>query len=303
MDERRQIRLGLVGFGEVGSALARGLYDQGLERISVFSQFRSSSRPARKFSAGTAIAMVGSLAQLADAADVILAVMPGSASISVAEDLRPHLQPRHIYADLAAASPKVKQRVGEILTTTQAGLADGAIMTSPLDDGHRIVVLASGPAASAFHEGLVPWGMRIEVVSDALGTAACIKSLRTVFTKGMEALLVECLLASARYGMQEDVLRSIAQWMDSRPFMRMANHLVVTGAIHGARRAVEAGMSAEVLADVGLDPVMTRAAEQRLRWAAELGLRHHFHGVVPERSADVVMAIEEALQSRERQRE
>ena len=41
-------------------------------------------------------------------------------------------------------------------------------------------------------------------------------------------------------------------------------------------------MAAEAVADAGIDPLMTRATAARLRWKESLGLKDHFHGVVPE---------------------
>jgi len=200
-----------------------------------------------------------------------------------------------VYVDLAATTPKVKQRVAEVLWPSGARLADGAIMTSPLQDGHGVLILASGPAAREFCDAMTPWGMRIEAVGQDLGTASGIKSVRTVFMKGMEALLVECLLAGDRYGIRDAVLGSIAHWMDQRPFMESARFLVVTDAIHAERRATEAQMSAEALVEIGVDPIMTQATAARLRWVADLGLKERFGGVVPDTISEVLEAIEDRL--------
>ena len=52
-------------------------------------------------------------------------------------------------------------------------------------------------------------------------------------------------------------------------------------------------MSAEALADAGLDPVVTRAAAERLRWVAGLGLKQHFGGVVPESYGTVLEVMKQ----------
>ncbi len=40
-------------------------------------------------------------------------------------------------------------------------------------------------------------------------------------------------------------------------------------------------MSAEAVADSGVEPIMARAIAQRLRWKESLGLKDHFKGLVP----------------------
>ncbi len=300
---RTQVSLGLIGFGEVGSGLGLGLRREGLERVCAYDRFAFSGPYAnliqgRAHDAG--VRLVTSPAELVEACELILGATPGSESVQVAEALAPYLGHRHLYVDLAAATPKVKEMVGAVLSPTGATLGDGAIMSSPLEDGHRIVILASGPAAEQFRDLLTPWRMRITVVGGELGSASGIKSLRTVFMKGIEALLVECALGSARYGILEEVFGSISQWMDQRPFLSSANFLIDTDAIHAQRRAKEADMSVEALEEVGVEPIMTRATAERLHWVAGLGLKEHFGGVVPERYQLVIEAIEAALAESDR---
>lgn len=298
MNERLQVPLGFLGFGEVGSGVARGLRREGLEKVSAYDGLAFSGRYAdliQRRAQEAGVRLLHSPVDLAKECEVIVGATPGSESVAAAESLLPGLGPDHLYVDLAAATPGVKERVGEILAPTGATLGDGAIMSSPLEDGHRIAILASGAGAEQFRDLLTPWGMRITVVGEKLGAASGIKSLRTVFMKGIEALLVECAMGSARYGILDDVLGSIAQWMDQRPFMKSANFLMSTDAIHAERRAKETDMSVEALKEIGVDPIMTRATAERLHWVANLGLNEHFGGVVPEDFSLVLDAIEGSL--------
>jgi 3-hydroxyisobutyrate dehydrogenase-like beta-hydroxyacid dehydrogenase len=295
---RRQVKLGLVGFGEVGSALASGLSKQGLTSISAFDP-KALSGPfsglLRKRAIEAQADLVNTWSDLARRSTLILGVVPGSASRGVAQSLRAVLNDQHVYVDLAAATPNVKQAVASILSKTGAQLADGAIMSTPREDGYRILILASGPAARTFSDLMTPWGMRVSTVDADIGAASGIKSLRTVFTKGIEALLVECVLACHRYGIEQEVLGSIAQWMDQRPFLETVNLLLVTDAIHAGRRASEVSMSARALRQVGIEPTMTNAAGKVLRRVAGLGLEEEFGGVIPERYAEVINVLNARL--------
>jgi 3-hydroxyisobutyrate dehydrogenase-like beta-hydroxyacid dehydrogenase len=128
-----------------------------------------------------------------------------------------------------------------------------------------------------------------------MGEASGIKILRSVFTKVLEAVLVECVLACRRYGLERQVLGSIAEWMDQRPFMETLNLLLVTDAIHAERRSTEAAMSAKTLRQAGLDPIMTSAAAKLLRRNAGLGLEQSLGGLVPEHYEEVIAMMDSRL--------
>ncbi len=295
MMQRKQLRLGLVGFGEVGSTLGSGLREEGLMEIAAFDKYAFDG-PFSELIQGRAaqadVPLVRSCAELAARSEIILGVTPGSASLESAEAFAPHLGGAHVFVDLASATPKVKQAVGAALALSGARVADASIMGTPHGDGFRFPVLASGVAAEAFRDALSPWGMKIEHVAGELGAASGIKILRSVIAKGLEALLVECVLGASRYGVDRAVLESFGTFMASRSFESMANFLLVTDVIHAERRAQEARMSADALTDAGVDPIMTRATVERLEWVCNLGTKAHFGGEVPKHYSEAIAAIE-----------
>lgn len=291
---QHQIRLGLVGYGEVGSTLGHGLRASGLDSVVAYDSHAfdgpySGLIQARARAAG--VRLVADHAQLAAEADIVLGVTPGSSSLASAASLAAALSPAHVFVDVASATPKIKRAVAARLAPCGALLGDASIVGTPAD-GHALPILASGPAAERMRDALVPWGMRIEPVGPEIGTASGIKIMRSVVMKGMEALLVECLLASSELGIDGAILASIDRTL-KRPFAEVANALLTTGAIHAERRAEEVAMSAEALADAGLDPMMARAAAARLRWVADLDLKRHFGGMVPGTYQDVLAAMKQ----------
>lgn len=298
MGERKQIRLGLIGFGEVGSTLGKGFRDEGLVEVASYDKYAFDgpfSDLIQRRARHAGVPLMRSPQDLAARCDVILGVTPGKSSIESAEAFAPHVTPRHVFVDLASATPKVKQAVGAALRATGANIADASIMGTPHTDGHRLPILSSGPAAEAFRDTMSPWGLKIEHVPGELGAASGIKIMRSVIAKGLEALLVECMLGSRRYGIDEAVLASFAKFMDSRPFAEIANFLLVTDAIHSERRAQEARMSVDALQEAGLEATMTLATAERLEWITSLGTKSHFGGVVPKHYGEAIDAMETLL--------
>lgn len=289
---RRQFRLGLVGYGEVGSTLGSGLRGAGLETVSCYDKYAFDGSYAaliqsRAKEAG--VTLVRSNRELAEAADLIVSVTPGSASLESADAFAACLGAGHVFTDFASATPRIKIGVAERLAATGAVVGDGSIEGTP-KNGHAMPILVSGPSGERVRDLLVPWGMRIEFVGESLGTASGIKILRSVLMKGIEALLDEMLIAARHYGIDEAVIASAAKTL-ARPWMETVASLVPSGAIHAKRRAEELEMSAEAVADAGVEPIMARAVAARLRWKEGLGLKQRFNGIEPADYREAIQAI------------
>jgi 3-hydroxyisobutyrate dehydrogenase-like beta-hydroxyacid dehydrogenase len=299
MSGAAQIRLGLVGYGEIGSTLGAGLRRSGLTEVLSYDKYAFDGPYAgliQRRAREAGVPLLRSAAELAERAEVIIGATPGSSSIASAEALAPHLRPHHLVADIASATPRVKQAVAERLAASGAGFADGSIVGTP-KDGHAMPILLAGAPAARLRDALVPWGMNLTAVGERIGDASAIKILRSVVMKGLEALLLECLLGARRYGIDAAVLASLDKTL-ARPFPQTVQGLITTDVIHAERRSEEAAMSAEALAEVGLDGFVTRAVAERLRWVAELGVKGHFGGEVPEDWRTALDGIEAKLAGR-----
>ncbi len=73
--------------------------------------------------------------------------------------------------------------------------------------------------------------------------------------------------------------------------MDTVESLIPSGTIHAKRRAEELEMSAEAVADAGIDPIMARAVAARLRWKESLGLKEKLNGVEPQDYRAAIDAI------------
>jgi 3-hydroxyisobutyrate dehydrogenase-like beta-hydroxyacid dehydrogenase len=296
--DRQQLRLGLIGYGEVGSTLGQGLQEEGLSQISSYDKYAFDGPFAKliqRRAAAAHVVLVQSPQELAARSDLLLGVTPGSASIESAHAFAPYLISKHLFLDLASATPDVKKSVGRILGGSGSSIGDASIMGTPHADGYRLPILSSGPAAQAFRDLMNPWGLKIECVEGDLGAASGIKILRSVVMKGLEALLVECVLGARRYGIDKAVLESLAKFIDGRPFQQTANFLLTTDVIHAARRAEEARMSMQALNEAGVDARMTRATTEKLAWVAALNAKSLLGGVVPKDYTAAVESIEKLL--------
>jgi 3-hydroxyisobutyrate dehydrogenase-like beta-hydroxyacid dehydrogenase len=281
-EARVQFRLGLVGYGEIGSTLGAGLRKAGFDSIHCYDKYAFDgpySSLIQQRAKASGVTLVRSNQELADAADLIVSVTPGSVSLESAAAFAPCLTSRHAFIDFASATPKIKIGVAQRLMATGALIGDASIEGTP-KNGYAMPILSSGPTGERVRDLLNPWGMQIEFVGDELGRASGIKILRSVLIKGIEALTDEMLLAARHYGIDEIVLASASKTL-ARPWMDTVESLIPSGIIHAKRRAEELEMSAEAVADAGIEPVMARAVAARLRWKADLGLKDDFKGIEP----------------------
>lgn len=238
-----QVRLGLVGYGEIGSTLGAGLRKAGLDAIFSYDKYAFDGPYAgliQKRAEQAGVTLVRSNQDLADAADVIVSVTPGSVSLESAAAFAPCLTAHHMFVDFASATPKIKIGVAQTLMSTGALIGDASIEGTP-KNGYAMPILSSGPAGERLRDTLNPWGMRIEYVGAELGRASGIKILRSVLIKGIEALTDEMMLAARHYGIDEIVLASASKTL-ARPWMDTVESLIPSGVIHAKRRAEELDM-------------------------------------------------------------
>lgn len=285
MEQISTVRIGLVGFGEVGSSLGAGLRSEGVQEIVAFDQGYQTppfGSLIRKRAREAGVPLVASMAELVAASDLILAAVPGSMAPKAAADAAVDLKPGQMYVDMGTASPPVKEQMAELVESTGAAFVDVAIMGSPLEDRHRIATMASGKEAERYRELVTPLGMNVTVVGDRPGRAAAIKMFRSIFMKGIEALVIETLMACKTWGVADLVMGTVTKSLDKQPYYPdYTNFLVTTDAIHAERRAKEMDMVIQTMLDVGIEPRMTRATAEMIHWTASLGLKEHFGGEVP----------------------
>ncbi len=289
-----EVRIGLVGFGEVGTALGLGLKPQGVEVTAYDKGYQTPpfGELIRKRAQEVGIPLVGSISEVVAASDLILAMVPGGAALQAATDAANAMKPGQMYADLGTATPPIKDEMARVVEDRGAAFVDVAIMGSPHQDRHSVPTLCSGKEAERYKEMVSPLGMKVTVVGERPGRAAAIKMFRSIFMKGIEALCVETLMACKTWDVTDEVMGSINTTMEKMQwFPEHVNFLVTTDAIHGERRAHEMDMVIETLEAVGVEPRITRGTAEVIHWTASLGLKEHFGGEVPPRWEMVIDEI------------
>src|SRR5690606_7927784 len=150
--------------------------------------------------------------------------------------------------DVTTAPPAGLAAAAGRLAKDGVGLVDGAIMGSITLSGARTPLLLAGAGADKAAEWLAAHGFRCTTLANAqVGDASALKLLRSLFTKGLEALTVECLLAAESRGLRQQLLEQLAV-VDETPFTEYLEVLVTSHLVHARRRLAEVEAVGEELA-------------------------------------------------------
>ena len=276
------MKLGFIGFGEAAYYISLGLKKQSGD-IDIFA-FDTMAAHAdmgsviKKRGDEAGVSLLSDISELAGTAEIIIASVPSSYTVSACESIAGYLSPNQLYADISASTPDAKKKVWEKLEPVGALFADAAVLGSIPQDGHRVPITASGNGAAALEEALTPFGMRISQAGDRPGDASAIKLVRSIFMKGLASLMTETTLAAVKYDVSEQVVKSLGKSMDGISFEDHLNRMIIGSAIHGARRAAEVCGSVSMCQEADIPCEMSQAtviSHERLasyNFAAEYSL-------------------------------
>ena len=277
--------IGLLGFGEAGFHLTRGLRRAGAPPLVAFdikAPHGTEDDRIRTRAAETSTRLVETPRALADNAHVILSVVTAASARDAASSLAADLTTDHLYVDLNSVSPATKQQIAAVIGGGVGRFVEGAIMAPISSADHQVPILLNGAAAPELVKVLSSYRMRLDVMDGAIGAAAAVKMCRSIVIKGMEALMVECALAAGEHGAADRVYESLAETYPGMDWRKIARYMIGRVLEHGERRAHEMEEVAEMLRAAGIDPLMAEATARRQNWEATLRADGRLNGPRPD---------------------
>jgi 3-hydroxyisobutyrate dehydrogenase-like beta-hydroxyacid dehydrogenase len=288
-----------IGFGEAGQAMAAGLREAGVARISAWDILFPQAEGERLKRAGEAIGVrcASSAAEAVRDADIVVSAVTAASSVEAALAVKPHLAGKPFFLDINSVSPGRKQETAKLLGDT-ARYIDVAVIAPIHPARHQTPMLLAGPDAKAATAALGALGMRVTVAGAEVGAAAAIKMVRSVMLKGIEALTLECFLAAARVGVVDEVAASLKNNYPGLDWSKVIPYNLERMASHGERRAAEMEEVAETLRELGVEPLMTAATVKRQREMGQIGTQASVRGVLKKDRAAMLNAISAAARDR-----
>lgn len=272
-------KIGFVGFGEVARVFSKAMREHGAEIV------------ACDVLSGPGLVPLG---EVAGQAECVLSTVTTDAAVEAAGQCAAHLASGQIYVDLNSTSPRVKLEIGKIIRAAGADFVEGAILGAVGVTGAATPILTGGRRGQEVAELLTRLGLSASFYSAELGKASQFKMLRGIFSKGLEALILELLVAGRRAGLEGDLWRDVCDFMTRNPFDRIAANWVTTHAVAHRRRCHEMQQVCRTMRELGLDPLMTTATEAFFQRSGALGLERDF-SEKPDSMGAVVDCLERRL--------
>lgn len=275
----RPWRVGLVGYGEVGRILAEDLRAAGIARVAAcdVKLGTPAEPPLRDHAARHGVELIASHAALAAGADLVVSAVTASQTVPAAEACAPGARGTW-FLDFNSASPGAKQRAAAAIDGAGGAYVEAAVMTSVPPYRIRVPLLLGGARAGELLPQLTALGFRAQLASDRLGVASATKMCRSVMIKGLEAMVIEAFTAARAYGVEADVLASLAETFPGIDWERQAGYFFQRVIQHGRRRAEEMREAAETVREIGLAPWSAAATAERQAWVADLVERGELGG-------------------------
>lgn len=246
------MKVGILGLGEAGALYATGFVEQGWQVVG----FDPVDVPTP-----AGVARAATVAEAVRACDLVLGLTGAKAALAVAKEAAPHLEPSTVYADMNAGAPELKRKIADAVGVASAAVfADVSVIGSVPKYRHRTALVASGQGASLIADYFGALGAPVEDLGAEPGAASARKLLRSLFMKGLGAVIVEAVDAGRAAGDEQWVRQQIAQELADGG---AALERLYDGTYkHADRRAREASAAAELVAELGLDTGLARAISE-----------------------------------------
>ena len=252
-NESRSMRIGLIGLGEVGRCLAEGMLLAGIRVDGIDAALNAQTSTSL---ASRGLTIQPTMGNWVRELDAVMVCVNGGAANDVNRHLATHLKAGQVVFDLTTASPQQKRHSAELVEGRGATFLDVAIMGSIAMKGFSTSMLVAGDVQQAESARMLSVlqnsGMTLHSMArSAVGDAICLKLIRSVYTKGAEALAVKCIVTADHFGVRE-LLYDVLSDLDDIPIKNFMNTLVTTHILHAERRMKEVGEAQQLLKEAGV---------------------------------------------------
>ena len=283
------VTIGFLGFGQVASTFSQPMAEHGVQvtAYDILLQ-QDTGIEILQERARTQAIRFRPLEEMVKSADYVLSTVTTQVAQEVAGECLPYLRPGQVYVDLNSTAPSVKVEIAQIVAPSGADFVEGAILGAVGAAGVRTRILVGGQKGRAAAETLTRLGLSVSHYSQEIGKASTFKMLRSIFSKGVEALLIEFLIAGKMAGIQDDLWQEIIELLHRDPFERVASNWVCTHATAYERRYHEMVQVVSTMREIGVEPLMTASTEAFFKRSLSLSLGDAF----PEKPETMELAID-----------
>jgi 3-hydroxyisobutyrate dehydrogenase-like beta-hydroxyacid dehydrogenase len=281
-------KIGFIGFGEVGRTFSKEMRGKGAE---VYSYDIVDKKPEEGIS-------FLPFKELIQTCEIIMSTVATHVAIEVAEKAMAYLNSEKTYADMNSTSPSVKKKIAQVVEKSHSNFIEGAILSAVGETGSKASILVSGKTAEEFSHLMNRLGLvNLKYFSPNIGEASLVKMIRSVFSKGLECLLLEMMIAGKRAGVEDYLWKDIVDFMTKNSFEKIAQNWIRTHPLACERRYHEMVQVLETLEELDIEPIMTRGTRDFFQRSRAMGLEKIF-GTKPDDFWNVPICMEKELKDK-----
>lgn len=249
------MRVAVLGLGEAGSIYAADLPERGASVIG--TDLHLALAPA-------SVAVADDVPHAVRGADIVLSLVGASSAASVLDEALPAMRGGSIYADMNTSGPDDKRRLAAAAARRGIPFVDVAIMAPVPRARIDTPLLLSGGGAPQLRPHLERLRIPATEVGAEPGDAARLKLLRSVFMKGLAAVVVESVTAAKSLDAEDWLIEQIALELGGSG-RGVVDHLIDGTVKHAVRREAEMADARDLLAELESPHPMTDATIEWLR--------------------------------------
>lgn len=252
-------KIAIIGFGEAGRAFVEGW---GSDRDFEIATYDIKSEISGR----------RTIEQALDGADAVLSLVTADQAHIAAVNAAEHIDKGAFFFDGNSCAPETKKKSAEVINAAGGCYVDMAIVAPVHPALNRVPVLLSGEYVEAARETIELLNLSAKHIEGPVGKASAIKMTRSIMMKGLEALMIECVLAGRKAGVEDIVLESLEATYPGFGWKDRAAYMIERVATHGIRRAAEMREVAITVDDLDLNNSMANATVDWHQAIGDLGL-------------------------------
>jgi 3-hydroxyisobutyrate dehydrogenase-like beta-hydroxyacid dehydrogenase len=239
----------VVGLGEAGGRIADDLVRLGVSVVGY--------DPVALVDLD-GVEQVANLAEAVSRSEYVFSLVPPAAADRVARESAQSVAPGSLFVDFTSSSPKSKRDCSEVIEAAGAQFVDAGLLGVVPKGGIHTPMILSGGGADRFSQFLEGFRISTEVVSHAAGDASERKLVRSVFMKGLAAVVLETLEAGRALGFGDWIREEVAETLRTADGS-LVDRLEQGTRQHATRRVDEMSAALELLQSSGLKAPITQA--------------------------------------------
>ena len=247
------MKLGFIGFGEVSFTLSKILLSYGFD---VLTSTEGRSKKTKELVKSLDLTVLDSFEEVARESDILISANSPQSALAIA--LKYGSLTDGIFLDFNNISPNTAKQIENYITDEH--FIDSAIMGRVSSE--ELHLYFSGRKAEEFvanmrdfirnNESDSDVRVNIKVVSDEIGDVSKLKILRSSYTKGVSALLVETFETAEKLGLSEELWETLSL-TENRDFISSSKSRISSSRRKSKRKFEELNEVLEFLDDVDDD--------------------------------------------------